>query len=156
MSGARALANHELYLARILLDCWEQALARQELPATALGEAFHSAVREHLKLAYGWFLLEVLGIDSLPGAPPAGCGTLPPLAPGKAEPGEIREFRQLEQGGWLGELLAAPPRGLRPAGSAMSNLAVPAPELPGPQRLRDWLEALETMFDRMGDSLDEC
>jgi len=156
MSDARAQANRELYLARILLDCWEQALARQELPATALGEAFQAAVREHLRLAYGWFLQEVLGVDSLPDAPPTGCATLPPLAPGKAEPGEIREFRQLEQVGWLADLLAATPRGQRPTASAVSNLAAPAPELPGPQRLRDWLEALEQTFDRMGDSLDEC
>jgi len=156
MSGARGQANRELYLARILLDCWEQALAREELPATALGEAFQGAVREHLRLAYGWFLLEVLGVESLPDAPPAGCDALPPLAAGKAEPGEIREFRQLELGGWLADLLAAAPRGQRPAASAMSNLAAPASESPGPQQLRDWLEALEQTFDRMGDSLDEC
>lgn len=155
MNAARGLANRDLYLAGILLDCWEQALARQELPAAALAEAFHGAVRAHLRSAYGWFLLAVLGVESLPDAPPRGCTALPLLTPGKAEPGEIREFRQLEQRGWLAELLAAPLPLRRPAASASPSLASPASELAGPRQLRGWLETLAATFDRMGDSLDE-
>ncbi len=164
MSGARSHANHRLYLARILLDCWRDALARETVPAVALSQAFGEAVREHLVAAYGWFLLEIIRPEPLPPHPPRGCAELPGAAAGKAVPGEIRELAQLEEGGWLAALLAGEEpgpgigRGDARRGDARrteGNLAVPADHAPGPGQLQQWADYLEGLFDRMGEFLDE-
>ena len=164
MSGARSHANHRLYLARVLLDCWRDALARETVPAVTLSQAFGEAVREHLVAAYGWFLLEITRPEPLPAHPPRGCAELPGVAAGKAVPGEIRELAQLEEGGWLAALLSgeepAPeaPRGDARRGDARrsdGNLAVPADHAPGPGQLQQWADYLEGLFDRMGEFLDE-
>jgi hypothetical protein len=155
MSSSRARANHGLYLAKIQLSGWRHALDAQNVPAVTLAQAYMPAVREHLLGAYGWFLLEVSGAEQLGDKPPRGCAGLPDIAAGRAVPGEIREFRQLESEGWLAELLSegevftrgAPMRG---------NLAVAAPELAGCEQAQRWLHKLEALFDRMSDSLDEC
>jgi hypothetical protein len=73
---------------------------------------------------------------------------------GRVFPGEINEFRQLEARGWLAdmlrdqELVMAAPR-------QQGNLAVAAIDLPGAEQVGRWLEQLEALFERMGDSLDE-
>jgi hypothetical protein len=154
MSSSRARANHDLYLAKIQLAGWRQALAEQDIPAVTLTQAYLPAVREHVLGAYGWFLLEVSGSEQPGGNPPRGCAGLPDIAAGRAVPGEIREFQQLESDGWLSELLsegdvagrAAPLRG---------NLAVAAPESASCEQAQQWINHLQALFDRMSDSLDE-
>jgi hypothetical protein len=154
MSSARAQANHRLYLARILLASWRDALDRQELPAATLAQAFDEAVREHLLAAYGWFLLEITRPEPPPAAPPRGCAELPPTTVGKARPGEIRELAQLESGGWLRPLLAGEASEISSPRSA-ANLAVPAPAAAEHQQLAQLADRLESLFDRMGTFLDE-
>ena len=154
MSSARARANLALYLARIVLASWKDALARQEIAATTLAQAFAGAVCGHLADAYGWFLLEIAGVASLPPHPPRRCSDLPEVAPGKAVPGELRECQQLETNGWIGDMLAehrqfVPDKGLQ------NNLAVATPALPDPGQAEQWSRRLEELFARMGDSLDE-
>ena len=155
MISARALANHKLYLARILADAWSEALQREQVAATTLAQAFQAPAVDHLADAYGWFLLEVSGAESLPSTPPRGCQDLPAIAEGKAVPGEIREFLQLESDGWLRALLAdysnITPASRQPA----QSLAVTAPSTLDPVQIRQWAQALEDLFDRMSDSLDE-
>ena len=157
MSTARARANHKLYLARILLSSWREQLAREQIPSVTLNQAFSAPVREHLLQSYGWFLLEISHPDVLPDSPPVNCAGLPELPEGKAVPGEIREFEQLEQDGWIGDMLAGPDEwatGSRGSG-AVTNLASPAPSLPDADALEQWADRLSALFDRMSDSLDE-
>ena len=154
MSSARAQANHKLYLAKIQLSSWRQALAAEDIPATTLTQAFLPAVREHLLAAYGWFLLHVSGCEAASGRPPRGCAELPGVVAGKAVPGEIREFQQLENDGWLGALLRE---------DEESTVAAPTPgnlarSIPGSQDcelVQHWVNELEALFDRMSDSLEE-
>ena len=154
MSTGRARANHKLYLARIVITGWDQALAAEQVPADQLARAYLPAVREHLLDAYGWFLLEVAAPEQWPERPPHSCAQLPPQPEGRAVPGEIREFQQLESQSWLSQLLAEPslePRVSRGAG----NLAISSEPLPDPDEVLQWLDRLDRLFDRMGDSLDE-
>ena len=155
MSGPRGQANHELYLARILLSSWRKALAAEDDPALALGQAFLPGIRGHLINAYGWFLLEISGTKSLPSQPPRNCSELPEPEPGKAVAGEIQEFRQLEQGGWLAAMLAVDGELATATVRSRSNLASPAPDLPDPESAPPWLAQLNRLFARMSDSLDE-
>jgi hypothetical protein len=154
MNSSRALANHGLYLAKIQLSGWRHALAAQDIPVVTLTQAYLPAVREHLLAAYGWFLLEVSGTEQLGGKPPRGCAGLPGIAAGRAVPGEIREFQQLESEGWLAELLSEGDVSVR-AASIQGNLAVAAPELASCEQVQQWINNLEALFDRMSDSLDE-
>ncbi len=158
MSVARARANHKLYLARILLSAWRAQRALEQVPAATLNQAFAGAVRDHLIDAYGWFLLEICAAPELPATPPRGCRELPEIAAGKALPGEVREFMQLEGEGWLARLLSdwdewTPPR--RQGLQGAPSLAAPAPDQPGEEELSLWVDKLDSLFDRMGDSLDE-
>ena len=106
MSSPRGLANHSLYLARIQLAAWSAELEREIIPAATLAQAFAPAACDHLKRAYGWFLLTLSGHSDTSIAPPRCCSELPEIATGKALPAEIKEFAQLEQAGWLAELLS--------------------------------------------------
>ncbi len=155
MSAPRARANHSLYLAKILLGAWQREIGAQDIPTRTLNEAFLPATRDHLCAAYGWFLLEVTQLDDTATAPPRCAADLPAIPEGRAEAGELRECRRLEQGGWLAALLADP--GLSLAGSAPTagNLAVGAPDAPGLAELAQWHDALSALFARMRDSLDE-
>ncbi len=151
-SSARGQANHCLYLARILIAAWRRDSEAQNLPASILAQAFLPGVQSQLRLAYGWFLLEITRQEPLPEKPPACCDELPPRPEGKVLPGEIAECRQLEQQGWLAELLAPPAQPT--AGRSPDNLASgPAPG--SPEQAAAWADSLQRMFDRMGDSLDE-
>lgn len=154
MSSSRARANHGLYLAKIQLSGWRHALAAQDIPAVTLTQAYLPAVREHLLAAYGWFLLEISGTEQPGGKPPRGCAGLPDIAAGRAVPGEIREFQQLESAGWLAELLADGDVSVRVA-PTQGNLAVAAPELASCEQAQQWISNLEALFGRMSDSLDE-
>ena len=154
MSSARAQANHKLFLAKIQLAAWRQAMAAQDIPAIVLTQAFLPAVRDHLMQAYGYFLLAVSGIEQVPGRPPAGCGELPDIARGQAISGEIREFEQLEKDGWLAQLLAEPDDAVQSVRAA-GNLAVASPLSADSGSVQQWVDHLEALFARMSDSLDE-
>ncbi|MEM9257330.1 MAG: hypothetical protein AAGA91_17960 [Pseudomonadota bacterium] len=153
MSSARGRANQSLYLARILVEAWEETGRSSTIPDHTLSEAFLPAIRNHLLDAYGWFLLALSGLEEPPetGLPRSSL-ELPKPPEGKAVPSEVREFAQLEQEGWLRELLAplvsAPPRA-----RSRGNLAVPS--VGGAEQALAWSEALKAVFDRMGDSLEE-
>ena len=155
MSSGRARANHSHYLAKILLSAWRAEADKQSLPQRVLSQAFLPAIRLHLLDAYGWFLLDISGITDLPPEPPHSATALPDPPDGKAVPGEIREFLQLEQEGWLRDLqqaLVDPPTVVR---ATPGNLATAA-DFSQPPQAQDWVDALGSSFERMGDSLDEC
>lgn len=152
MSTARGQANHSLYLARILLAAWRRDLDAQSVAVVTLTGAYLPGVRQHLADAYGWFLIEITRPGGPPAHPPRGVSELPEVAQGKAISGEVREFQQLELGGWIGDMLSGE---LAPAAaSSANNLAVAAP-VAGPEQASIWADKLQTVFDRMGDSLDE-
>ncbi len=172
MSAARGRANHSLYLAKILHRSWQQALAEQNVSPQTLQQAFLGPVCEHLRSAYGQFLLEVTGQQTDPGTTlPRSCDELPAPDPGKAVAGEIREFEQLEASGWLCDLLAPLPSvngvpgvqagygDLSPAKSRDSlarDLSVTAgAHLANWEQVHAWIDELERLFARMRDSLDE-
>lgn len=152
MSGYRAQANHRLYLARLLLQAWEEGLAQQRVPAWTLAQAFEPAVCDHLADAYGWFLLEIAQPEPAPPEPPRCCADLPEPPAGKMPAPELREFEQLEQSGWLREVLRSR-RGAAERQRRADNLAGDAPA--GPEEPSQWVERLQRLFDRMSDSLDE-
>ena len=154
MSSSRGRANHSLYLAKILLAAWRRELDELSLPHRVLCQAYLPGVRSHLLEAYGWFLLDIVGSTELPLSPPQSCDALPELAPGKAMPGEIMEFRRLEAGGWLAELLQGPIDIYAAPARSQGNL-VTAQEFPGPEQVQTWVEEMAACFERMGDSLDE-
>ena len=152
MSTARGQANHAIYLSRILLDAWHRDLGAQSTAAPTLAQAYLPAIRRHLVEAYGWFLLEVTRPGSLPDQPPRCLADLPAIAEGKATPGEIREFERLEESGWVADMLGDDVGVGAPASAG--NLAVAAPAA-GPEQAEHWVDQLQALFDRMGDSLDE-
>jgi hypothetical protein len=153
-ASSRSRANHALYLARILLAAWRRELERQDLPVATLEQAFYPAIRAHLLAAYGWFLLAVSQSEPPVGELPQRCDELPAPPTGRVMPPEISEFRRLESEGWLRDLLhcvapqPAPPR-------QPGNLALARSEATDLGQLQHWLQELESLFARMGDSLDE-
>jgi hypothetical protein len=156
MSSARALANHHLYLARLVLGAWQRERVAEQVPPTTLDAAFAPGCHAHLVAAYGWFLLAIVAADDSPGPPPSRVAELPPQPAGKAVPAEIREFEQLERGGWLAALLAwqpAPPGQTAPR--RPDNLARPVAAAAGPAEFAAWADALDAAMQRMSDSLDE-
>lgn len=155
MSSPRGLANHHLYLGRLLLAAWQREREAGQVPAATLDQAFAPGCHAHLLQAYGWFLLAIVGPEELPASPPAGVSELPSQPAGKAVPGEVREFEQLEQGGWLADLLAWQPALPGAARRGPGNLARTVTTSAGPEDFTTWAGELEALFDRMGDSLDE-
>ncbi len=155
MSSAQALANHYLYLCRVVLDAWAEGRAREEVAARVLDDAFAPACHGHLKAAYGWFLLNLMNLDELPAHCPESVAGLPSPPPGQVLSGEIQEFQLLEREGWLADMLgwspARPGRSSRSAG----NLATTAPQSSGPERFAAWREQLEVHFQRMAGAIDE-
>ena len=152
MSSARGQANHALYLARILITAWRRDLDLETVATVTLTQAYLPAIRHHLGNAYGWFLLEITRPGGLPAQPPGRVAELADVVAGKAVPGELVEFQTLEDGGWIGDMLSgeASPAPTISAG----NLAMNAPPA-GPQEAAGWADQLQSLFDRMGDSLDE-
>jgi len=153
-TSRRALANHELYLAKIVLSAWRRDLDKQDIPARTLGQAFHNATREHLVAAYGWFLLSITRADAPTQGLPRTVEDLPPMPEGRVFPGEINEFRQLEGGGWLGQMLRRTDSEI-PGPRQPGNLAFASTDVSGAEQAAGWVTQLEQLFDRMGDSLDE-
>ncbi|MEH6588178.1 MAG: hypothetical protein V7720_16595 [Halioglobus sp.] len=152
MSSARGQANHALYLARILNAAWRRDLEVETVAAVTLTQAYLPAIRQHLGDAYGWFLLEITRPGGLPVEPPRRVAELPEVVDGKSVPGELVEFQTLEEGGWIGDMLSV--EGWQTATSSSGNLAMNAPPA-GPQEASRWADQLQSLFDRMGDSLDE-
>ena len=160
---SRAVANQHLYLARLLIRAWQRDREQQLVPARVLDQAYAPGVREHLILAYGHFLNHVLDPTGAAsgGDTPRSCDDLPQQSAGKSVPGEIREFRQLEQEGWLAPLLAPLPdigaagsRGARTPGMLVASSD--GADWPGPEQAEGWSRRLASIFERMNDSLDEC
>jgi hypothetical protein len=129
-------------------------MAAQDVPAMVLTQAFLPAARAHLMESYGYFLLAVSGLEQLPGSPPTRCAELPDVAMGQAVPGEIREFEQLENEGWLAQLLAEPDSVVQSVRTA-GNLAVASPLSADSASVQQWVDQLEALFARMSNSLDE-
>jgi hypothetical protein len=154
MTTPRSQANQKLYHARILAQSWRRELQAESIPATVLADAFDPAARDHLRMAYGWFLLAITQPATLPDTPPGNCDALPEIAEGQALPGEIRELQQLEQRGWLADMLGSEPFTLSTA-KASANLALPVAGSSGPDLIDQWIDKLQETFDRMADSLDE-
>ena len=154
MSAARGNANQSHYLASLLLSAWACDEREQGTPAAVLAQAYLPAVREHLITAYGWFLLEIAGINDWPGGPPRSVQSLPEVPQGKAVAGELREFDSLERSGWLNDLLAEIDLKSAPVRSR-GNLAQPVADVPGPGDAQAWHTELGAVMARMRDSLDE-
>jgi hypothetical protein len=153
MANARGLANHALYMAKLLLEAWQRDLARKDCVTGAIDAAFAPAVRGHLLDAYGWFLIAMMRITQLPEQPPHRVADLPKVGPGIAVPGEVLEYEGLEADGWLARLQAPLPQGLpkRPKGPVLASAGV----YPNITDYREWADTCERLFDRMSDSLDE-
>ena len=154
MISPRSLANQKLYHARILANSWREQLGSETIPATVLAEAFEQPARDCLRLAYGWFLLEIIQPAALPETPPESSDDLPVIAAGKVLPPEIQELRQLEKQGWLEAMLRLSDTG-SPGVRSAGNLAQSVKESIGPDLIDQWIEQLHSIFDRMADSLDE-
>jgi hypothetical protein len=129
LSSASGLANHSLYMARLLLNAWSDQLAQQQA---------ESNVR----------------LTPLPKQPPHSTLDLPELKQGIAEPNEIVEYRELERDGWLAGLQAMPEQGVErplPPGRLASTI--------GRLQVEDYSACsieLESLINRMSTGLDEC
>ena len=154
MTSARSLANQKLYYARILANSWRLALESHRVPGNVLAGAFNDAACLHLRSAYGWFLLEIAQPAALPRIPPADSTELPALTPGTALPGEIREIQQLEQSGWIAQMLQRDELAVSRS-KTPGNLVINVDQAPHPDTIDEWLEQLYALCARMSDSLDE-
>jgi len=156
VSAARARANRKLYHAAVLQRMLQHELAREEVPARVVLDAVGESVRLALLDAYGWFLLELAGVDELPSQPPHRIIDLLQAWP-QAEPlrGELVELQNLERAaGWLAELQASPP--VAPVAVSQPPGALSTVELDwSAERLEQWHSGLSELMDRMSDSLDE-
>ena len=155
MSSSRAQTNQALYLAKIVLQSWSDALAAQQISAVTAHQAFAPAVGEHLQVAYGWFLLELADQEVQgSGVLPKRCQDLSPPAEGRALPGELREMAQLERSGFLAALIEQPgPLAVRTSGKG--NLAAASIEGPDYHEMCDLVEKIGALCERMRNSLDE-
>ena len=153
MSNPRGLANHSLYMARLLLAAWETAQTAAVAPVNAIDAAFAPAVRLHLLDAYGWFLLATLRVTQLPALPPHRVADLAPQAPGISRPAEISECQQLELSGWLAQLQAPLPTGLAKRSRGIS-LAIDS-AYPDITLYRGCAAHFDVLFARMSDAIDE-
>lgn len=152
MASTRGQANQSLYLAKLLISGWDSAVRQESLPEQLLTQAYLPGVKEHLVNAYGWFLVEISCPTAAPLKAPRCCADLPDVALGKAVPPEIRECQQLEQDGWLEQILADDSLAVvqRSPGNLVTSVTND-----GPQLASSWVDALHKLFDRMADSLDE-
>ena len=158
MSSSRARANHALYLARIQIAAWQEQVGREQIRGGTLAQAFLPAVGNHLQSAYGYFLLTLIGAAETEHSLPTSASDLPEIPRGKMLPPEIAEFQILEQEGWLTDMLAFADSNI----AIRTSRVVVAPELSltpaaaaSPEQALVWCDALQTLFDRMSDSLDE-
>ena len=123
------------------------------LSAPVLDAAFAPAVRLHLLDAYGWQLLACNRVTGLPLTPPHCVAAMPLLAEGIEEAPEVKEFRLLEAGGWLGGLQKEIAPGLAP----IAPPHVLAVERTGFNyaAATDCFRELERLMDRVSGVIDE-
>ncbi len=158
MSSLRARANHALYLARIQISAWQDQVGREQVPVTTLAQAFLPAAGNHLRTAYGYFLLTLVGATQLEASLPTTVADLPEIPQGQMLPPEVAEFQILEREGWLADMLAAVDLNIAirsPAIAATQTLSLTPAASASPEQALAWCDALQTLFDRMSDSLDE-
>ncbi len=153
MSQAQSFANHSMYMASIVLTAWDSAMRESALSAPVLDAAFAPAVRLHLLDAYGWQLLACNRVTGLPLTPPHCVAAMPLLAEGIEEAPEVKEFRLLEAGGWLGGLQKEIAPGLAP----IAPPHVLAVERTGFNyaAATDCFRELERLMDRVSGVIDE-
>lgn len=155
MSSPRGYANHSVYMARLLLEAWVREQAHSPANAAALDAAFAPALRQHLLDAYGWFLLSTLKLKALPTTPPHRTRDLPAQGEGLARPAEVERCHQLEQQGWLGDLQQPLPLGIPRASSRGQQLLAVTRQYPSVAEFQDWYQQLSTLFEQLGEALDE-
>ena len=155
MSGALGLANKKLYHAAILTRLLAAERQREQVPVSVLLEAVAEPARRHLEQAYGWLLVALADRADLPPEPPRTVTELidafrleEPLR------GELVELRQLEAGGWLGELVSGGTAPTRSTGRAGGELAL-AEQAWDEAQLREWHHRLEALIDRFSHGLEE-
>lgn len=153
MGSARGLANHSLYMARLLIDAWSVQERTPSAMPEALNAAFAPAVRLHLLDAYGWSLLAVLRAQPLPGKPPHHTQSLPSVGAGLAVPAEVDFCRELEQGGWLNHLQTDLPAGMPPRRRA--GMLASSQGYPDRADCQHWFEQLSSLIDQHGANMDE-
>jgi len=153
VSQAQSFANHSMYMASIVLTAWDSAMRESALSAPVLDAAFAPAVRLHLLDAYGWQLLACNRVTGLPLTPPHCVAAMPLLAEGIEEAPEVKEFRLLEAGGWLGGLQKEIAPGLAP----IAPPHVLAFERTGFNyaAATDCFRELERLMDRVSGVIDE-
>ncbi|MEM1402406.1 MAG: hypothetical protein AAGG55_03670 [Pseudomonadota bacterium] len=158
MPRTRGAANQSLYRARIALEAWDQARDASRHADAQLTATFLPAVQLHLKQAYGWFILAVSGRETADWSElPGSTDQLAAPDAGKSVPPELREFALLESEGWLKDMLAPwkEPDARSPM-SAPEQLLTSDRSLPGFALAKQWVQRLNTLMDRMDDSLAEC
>lgn len=153
MSSARGQANHHLYLARLLLDAWQQARDAGDLRASVIDQAWAPAVRWHLQRAWSWFLLSLAQPPQPPAVLPAGVADLPAPPAGRSLSAELEECHRLESSDWLSPVLHDEvPGGAGPAKAGLAVSLDPAADL---QTLAATLPRLRDLFDHLGSFVDE-
>lgn len=153
MSSPRALANHARYLATLQMDAWQQARAVSSRPAWIVDAAFAPAVQLHLRNTYGWVLLAAARVAQAPPQPPGSVDELPAIAPGIATSAELTHCRELEQAGWLADMLAPLPAGSPPPRNP--GLLATTRSLPDLAQYRAWAEALDQLLAAIDLTLEE-
>ena len=153
MNGPRALANHTRYLATLQMQAWQQAQAASNPPAWIVDAAFAPAVQLHLRHTYGWVLLAAARVAQAPPQPPQSVDALPAFAPGIPTSAELTQCRELEQAGWLADLLAPLPIGSPPP--RKPGLLATTRGLPDLDQFRVWAEALDELLAAIDLTLEE-
>lgn len=157
MPRTRGAANRSLYHANILLDSWDRARGSTPVPDEQLTAAFLPAVRQHLRDAYGWFLLSTAGVEEQAGTRrPASTADLPPPEPGRSAAPELREFAQLESFGWIAELLSGNADDPGSDHRTRVDLLGSDHASPGFAVARRWADDLAAIMQRMDDFRAEC
>ncbi|MGB0288968.1 DUF6586 family protein [Aequoribacter sp.] len=154
MSSCRALVNHSLYCARVLLEAWQRDREAQHLGASVLQDAYQPALKYHLGRAYGYLLLEGAGHADAPKDTPVSIAELPEPAKGKVLPQTVQAMAR-EESGILQPLYAN--LGAQNAGGVRSSLNLAA-QSQGPDH-RDWhgvYTFLQSSASAIRDVLDEC
>jgi len=152
VASARGFANHSLYMAQVQLAAWrERVQDTSDSNNAVIDAAFAPAVRLHLLDAYGWFLLAMLRVSSLPATPPHCVSELPAQHQGLAVSAEIEEYARLELSGWLADLQSPIPAGVR----QQQKGVLAAQWGHGYANYEMWIEAFAQLFTRMGDISEE-
>jgi hypothetical protein len=158
VSSLRARANHALYLARIQISAWQDQCGHEQVPVTTLAQAFLPAAGSHLRTAYGYFLLTLVGATQIESSLPSTVADLPEIPHGIMRPPEVAEFQILEREGWLADMLAAVDLDIKirsPGIAAAQTLSLMPAASASPAQALAWCDAMQNLFDRMSDSLDE-